>query len=395
MWSYKKMMIAAFAGMVMVTGCTKDDDDPKVELEPIVLDCDFFQTDQVLEDDPDRPVDFIVPCVARVLADVVIKPGVVIEFEDDGGLKVEGSGTLKVEGTASKKVVFTGVNKVKGSWRGIFVFTKSVNNSFDHAVISFGGGNSFNSNNDRGNLICYTCKISVTNTTLDNGREYGFNSTYASSEILAFDNNTITGNEKFPVKSVVNAGHMFNGSNDYTGNGNNNDQDFIYLKANDGLDDNRTWEKTNVPYRIDGNLKVLNNESLTIEAGATLLFEDEASISVSDGGYLATEGSSNDLVLLSGIVEQPGAWKGIINDSDDQRNVIDYTEIAYAGGGAHNSNGDLGTIIVWAGAYQTVTNSILRDNASNADCAIHAPYNGETLVLANNTITNIANEECQ
>lgn len=390
MWSYKKMMIAAFTGMVLATGCKKEDD-PGVQLEPIVLDCDFFETDQVLEDDPDRPVDYIVPCVARVNGDVVIKAGVVIEFEDDAGLKVDGSGTLKVEGTATNKVVFTGVNKVKGSWRGIFVYTKSVNNIFDHAVVSYGGGNSFNSNNDRGNIICYTCKISITNSTIDNGKEYGFNSSYASGEVLAFENNTITENEKFPVKSMVNAGHMFGASNDFTGNG----SDFVYLRANDGLDGLRTWEKINVPYRVDGQLKVEDNESLTIEAGATVLFEDEGSITVRNGAFLATEGTSTEMVLLSGIVEQPGSWKGIITESDDPRNVIDYTEIAFAGGGSHNSNGDLGTIVVWANSYQTVTNSILRDNASNADCAINAPYNGETLVLANNTITNIANEECQ
>jgi hypothetical protein len=389
MSSYKKMMIAAFAGMLMATGCTKDDD-PGVELGPIVLDCNFFESDQVLEDDPNRPVDFIVPCVARVLGNIVIKPSVVIEFEDDAGLKVD-DGYLKVEGTAAKKVVFTGVTKVKGSWRGIYVYSESVNNVIDHAVISYGGGNSFNSNNDRGNLICYTCKISVTNSTIDNGKEHGFNSRYTSSQVLTFENNTVTDNDKYPIFSVTNAGHNFNASNDFTGNA----MDFIFLKAGQGLDGNRTWENSSVPYLVDGQLKVENNESLTIEAGTSLLFEDEGSITVRNGGFLATEGTSTNMVLLSGIVEQPGSWRGILNESDDQRNVIDYTEIAYAGGGAHNSNGDLGTIVVWANAYQTVTNSILRDNATNASCAINAQYNGETLILTNNTITNIATEDCQ
>ncbi len=389
MWSYKKMMIAAFAGMVMATGCTKDDD-PGVQLEPIVLDCNFFETDQVLEDDPDRPVDFIVPCVARVLGKIVIKPGVVIEFEDDAGLKVD-DGYLKVEGTAAKKVVFTGVTKVKGSWRGIYVYSESVNNIIDNAVISYGGGNSFNSNDDRGNLICYTCKISVTNTTIDNGKEHGFNSRYTSSAVLVFDNNTVTDNDKYPVYSVINAGHNFNASNDFTGN----TMDYIFLKAGQEVDGNRVWENSNVPYLVDGQLKIANNESLTIEAGTQLLFEDEGSINVRNGGYFATEGTSTNRVLLSGLVEQPGSWKGILNESDDQRNVIDYAEIAYAGGGSHNSNGDLGTIIVWANAYQTVTNTIMRDNATNAPCAVNAPYNTETVVLSNNTVTNIANEECQ
>lgn len=385
------MMIAAFAGMVMATGCTKEDDDPKVELEPIVLGCNDFKNDMVLEDDPDRPVDYIVTCVMPVEADIVIKEGVVIEFEDDAGIKINSSGTFKVEGTAAKKVVFTGVNKVKGSWRGLIYYSKSVLNSIDHAVISYAGGNSFSSNNNRGNLICYTCKISVTNTELSNGKEHGFNSVYTSSEILAFENNTITDNDKYPVYSVCKQGYAYNSSNSYTGN----TEDYVFLTGGQKLEGNHTWEKLDVPYFVNGHLWIGDNQSLTVEAGTIVLFDDEGEIDVSSGGYFASNGTANNMVYLGGIVEQAGSWLGIINNSADQRNVIDYTEIAYAGGGAHNSNGDLGTIVVWSSAYQAVTNSILRDNATNAPCAINAPYNNETLVLTNNTVTNILNEECQ
>jgi hypothetical protein len=124
-----------------------------------------------------------------------------------------------------------------------------------------------------------------------------------------------------------------------------------------------------------------------------LLFEDASSIGVEDGGYLASNGTQTDFVTLSGLEEQPGSWLGIINYSDDVRNVINYTEIAYAGGGAHNSNGDLGTIVVWAEATQTVTNSILRDAAPSAECAI-LHYPTATLSLSENTILNINNESC-
>jgi len=383
-------LAALFAASLFINGCKKKDDQPPVALEPIVLDCNYFKTDRVLENDPNRPVDYIVTCVAQVTANIVIKAGVVIEFEDDAGLTVN-TGSLKVEGTASSKVVFTGKTKVKGSWRGIFISSQSVNNILDHAVVSYAGGNSFNSNNDRGNVICYACKVSVTNTEISHGKEHGFNASYSNTDINAFENNVIKNNDKHPVYSRIEYGHLFSGVNEMSGNGKNQ----IYMKGGQTIGDHRTWHKTNVPYFVDGNLRIVSGGSLTFSAGADVRFEYSSSISIDDGAFLAANGEAGNRVILAGLAEQPGSWKGIINRSSDTRNVIDYAEIAYAGGGSHNSNGDLGTIIVWANAFQQVTNTILRDAAANAPCAINAPYSNETLVLLNNTITNIASEECQ
>jgi hypothetical protein len=371
-------------------GCKKDGNNDPVDTSPIILDCDYFESDRVLEDDPNRPVDYIVTCAAKVTGDVVINAGVVIEFEDDAGLNVS-SGSLNVKGTASNKVVFTGIEKIKGYWRGIFFLSESINNKLDHAVVSYAGGNKFNSNNDRGNVICYQCKLSMTNTELSNGMEHGFNATYTSTDILAFDNNVITSNDKYPVISKTNLGHHYNGSNDYSGNG----MDYILLEGGQPIGDDYTWESTNVPFLIDGNLKIGDGESLTLEAGAEILFDVDSEIDVSDGGYFASLGEASNMVTLSGMLEQPGAWLGIINLSSDPRNEIDFTEISYAGGGQHNSNGDLGTIVVWSNAYQKVTNTIIRDAALDNTCAINAPYSNETLVLENNTIVNIPEESCQ
>ncbi len=392
MLNFRVLLAIAAVGAIGFTGCKKDvEDDGKTVLEPIVLGCNDFKSDMVLKDDPARPVDYIVPCVMAVEANIVVKQGVVIEFRDDAGISVNGSGTFKIEGTASEKVVLTGVNKIKGSWRGVIYFSKSVMNTIDHAVISYAGGNSFNSNNDRANLICYNCKIGVANTELSHGKEHGFNAVYSSSEILTFSNNVVTDNAKYPINSSTLYGHAYNGTNDFSGNG----QDYIFLRYTNNIQGNYTWQKTNVPYLIDGSIRIGDNQSLTVAPGSSILFEDESGLRVDAGGYFHAEGTVDDKIYLGGLVEQPGSWLGIINYSNDQRNIIDHAEIAYAGGGPHNSNGDLGAIVLWSSAYQKVANTIIRDNPANAPCAINAPYNGETIVLSGNTIINIASEECQ
>src|SRR5690554_8029505 len=53
-----------------------------------VLPCDYFNQDRVLVDNPNASVDYIVTCKIDIQGDIVIDPGVVIEFEQDAGFNV-------------------------------------------------------------------------------------------------------------------------------------------------------------------------------------------------------------------------------------------------------------------------------------------------------------------
>lgn len=387
---YKFSLALLAFGMLTMSSCTKDDDDDNGgggNLAPIVLDCDFFETDQVLSDDPDRPVDYVVPCYANVRGEIIVQPGVVIEFEDEAGLAIDGSGYLKVEGTASKKVVFTAVNKVKGAWLGIVFYNQSVNNSLDHAAVRFAGGGQFNSNGDIAAVLCYTCKVTVTNSEISNSAGTGFASTYTSSEVREFSNNVLTDNDNYPVETYLMYAHAFESNNDFTGNA----KDYLFVFADRYIEGERTWQALNVPYRVDGFIQMNSDEGLTIEAGAELRFNAESGIY--NYGYLIVEGTTASPVLLTGYTESPGAWLGIANDSDDVRNLIDHADIAYAGGGQFNSNGDLASVLLWASSYTTISNTTIRDSGS--DCGINMPYSGTTLNTSNLTFTNITTDICQ
>lgn len=384
-----RTFVASLVVLMALTGCEKDNDDNQVVAEPVLLDCNYFNTDRVLEDNPDAPVDYIIPCVAAVSGDIVVQPGVVIEFEDDAGLKVNG-GSFKAEGTAANPIILTGVNKVAGAWKGVIVSSKSVNNIFDYVTISYGGGGQFNSNGDLGNFILYNGKVSISNSTFNHSADKGFNSPYRDADIRAFNNNTITDNASYPVYAAGKYGNMFDGTNQLTGNAAN--YNYIQLYGGHVINGNHVWEKTSVPYKIDGEIWVGDDESLTIEAGAELRFDDDSGIEVRDGGYLDVNGTATEPVLFSGITEVKDSWKGIFVDSDDVRNIIDYATVEYGGGGQFNSNGDLGLIIVYSGANLTVSNCLLQHTT---ECAINAPYNSETLVNLNNTFNDVGDEECQ
>lgn len=198
--------------------------------------------------------------------------------------------------------------------------------------------------------------------------------------------------EKEPVLVRAYMAHEIDPASTLTGNG----KDYVLVKTGD-VDGEVAWEGLSVPYRIVSNnsashtINVNRDESLLLEDGATLLFDSDTGLKVYDG-YLRANGTATEKIVLQGLTPTPGAWRGILVDSDNVNNVLDHVEIAHAGGGSFNSNGDIGSVIVWADSYLALTNSVVRDGSG---CGINATYNGETLVTTGTTFTNVSPDICQ
>src|SRR5690554_4616127 len=135
----------AVASLILFS-CSSDDegiidDDPVVELPPIVLDCDYFSEDRILTDDPQRPVDYVITCYANVQGSLKIESGVVIEFENHAGLRINLDNKIfEIKGTATNPVTLTGTSKQKGHWRGIYLTeAHNQNNLIEHTVIEYAG----------------------------------------------------------------------------------------------------------------------------------------------------------------------------------------------------------------------------------------------------------------
>ena len=123
--------------------------------------------------------------------------------------------------------------------------------------------------------------------------------------------------------------------------------------------------------------------SLIVEKNVTIEFGTDAGINV-DGGSIQLKGEEKTPIILTGIDKSKGAWKGVIVDSNDVKNEINYTHIDYAGGEAFNSNGDKGAVIIWADSKLKIKNSTITNSETYG---INARYGGDELDLKNNTIT--------
>lgn len=92
------------------------------------------------------------------------------------------------------------------------------------------------------------------------------------------------------------------------------------------------------------------NAHLTIEPGVTLLFDQDAGLSVK-GGSLTADGTGDE-ILFTGIDETPGYWRGLqYNDTKRSDNVLKNVAILYAGGSSFDSAESAGLALNSSGAY--------------------------------------------
>lgn len=386
------MMISALTTLLVFSACEKDDNNDNVQTEPAtLLDCDFARDDTTLVNDPNKAIDYIIDCQVFVGGVLTIEPGVVIQFETDAGLEIGDNGTLVAIGNAQNKIVLEGVTATKGAWSGVIVFSNDVRNTMEHVEIRHAGGSGFNSNDDRGNIIIYADgRLKLDHVLSEMSATYGLNAAYWDMT-LDVSNSVFTDNDDEPVQIPATNLHQLDPSNDYTGNAN----DVIKVTIRSISDLTATWEKQNVPYfftRRNEPKQTMNTDGhITIAPGVELIFDSDCGMQAY-GGSITAVGTASEPILFTGLTKQPGAWKGLLFRTNDQRNQLDHVTIEYTGSGSFNSNGDEGAIIVWADAYLSISNSTLRE--SSADCAINAPYSDETVVESGNSYLGFASNYC-
>jgi hypothetical protein len=327
-----------------------------------------------------QPYHVLEGAVVKSYGGLTLDPGVQVAFEADAGLSIAGDAPIVAEGTADAPIRLFAADGQPGSWRGLIIDNNgepAVRNVLQHVEIRGGGSDDFNSNGDLGGLILWADNhLTLRDVTIAESANVGLNLTYWGSTVVLEGVNTFTDNAGPPVWADPMYASSFRSVDRLTGNG-----DDVLLLTEGNIDGTHRWQPLDVPYLLDSvtgifyDIHVTTDSSLTIEAGAEVLFGFETGLSAF--GELAIEGTADDPVVLRG--EQPiaGYWKGIlIEDTDNVSRMFffDHLDLRDAGGAAFNSNGDLGAIIPWADTSLSLTNSVISNVGSGAPCAVNARY---------------------
>jgi len=391
---FKILILLIFTG-AFFSSCSEEDDsvEPVEPTEPtvetVLLDCDSFQSNNsdailVLEDIGEG-VDYLIDCVVSVEVDLVIEPGVVIQFANAAGMKVKEQGSLNAVGTQSEPITFTSASETKGAWKGIITDSEKIKNRFDYVTIEYAGDDGLTSNSEPASLIISSNSyFRLNNVSIKNSLNYGIAATAYNYDV-EINNCTIT-NTDIPIYTIPLVASNISGG-DFTGN----NTDVIRLTSNGvtSINESQTWNNLGVPYRMASDLVIIDGAKFTIEPGIIIEFEDTKGIEIDklfdEGSAIIAEGTPTNPIIFTGVTKAAGAWKAIsCRRSTSIQNKFNHVLIEYAGGA-----GAGGAIEMWVDPVLSVTNTTFKDIDA---CALYAKYDqtNPNLTESNNTLENVS-----
>ncbi|MBI5545025.1 MAG: hypothetical protein HY901_14130, partial [Deltaproteobacteria bacterium] len=210
---------------------------------------------------------------------LTIEPGVELRFADNTRLGAGYSkpGRLVVKGTKEKPVRMIGARSAAGSWAGVKLWTDAGGSSLDNLVIENAG------TDDLAALTLDTSDASLTGVVIKGAKKRALelNSPKPLKAIAGLDLKEAGGDPDELVRMTVQAAHSLGAGNAFP------EKAIILLHGQANQDIKLTAQ--GVPYRIFEEMQVDPPEGksavLTIEAGVTLQFSDDAALTF---GYTQT-----------------------------------------------------------------------------------------------------------
>jgi hypothetical protein len=299
--------------------------------QPIVLDKNItvktVLTDRITN--PDYP-DYIVPKSIVVTNELTINPGVVIAFERDTRLDInDGGGLIIAKGTADKKIRFIGVEKTKGYWVGIMVYSGSNANVLENIEVLHTGSRTLVSATKAAMALFGGGKaqIALKNSLFTENDGYGL-LVQEGGILREFAANTFTKNTEAGIQVDPANVQKLDAASVFTGE---NGRNVVEVKGYYIKGDEVTWAgfKDKTPYRLLGDLAV--DAGWTVSPGVTVEVVRDAVIMINTTGYLIAKGTATDKVTFTGATRTAAFWKGMLIYSTNARNVIENAEISNGG----------------------------------------------------------------
>lgn len=300
--------------------------------EPVVINSNITVkttlVDRVLN--ADLP-DYIVTKSIDVNHELTINPGVVIAFERDVRLNVnDNGGILIAKGTADNKIKLVGVQKTKGYWVGITLYSGSNANAMEYVEVMHTGSRTIYSTTKAALFLSggNRAQIGLKNCLFSQNDGYGLY-VYDGGILREFAQNTFTSNTEAGILldalnvAKLDAASVFTG-----GNGRN----VVEITSSSLKGSNEiVWagfaDKT--PYRITSELGV--DAGWKLNPGVTVEMNRNAVIRINSSGYLMAKGTATDRVVFTGAERTAAYWTGIICYSQDAKNTLEYAEVSNAG----------------------------------------------------------------
>ena len=299
--------------------------------ESAVLINSNITADRTLEDifsDPSQP-DYRVTQNIVASAVLTVKPGVVIEFDENTYLTVaSGGGALIADGEATNKITFTTSN-IAGNirWGGLYFTSQDSRNVLDNVIVAYAGASKSryaNLVNVAANVgLTEGAKVKITNSEISQGGGYGVFVRFG--ELLEFSGNNINNNALSGIGLPITVAGVLDAATTFA----DNTVGAVEVFGSTIVENITLVDLSgDAYYYVSGSLTA--NADLTIEAGTELRMEEDAFITITDEGVFIVNGTEANRVVFTALNED-NPWGGIKLTSTSSRNKIDYATITQAG----------------------------------------------------------------
>ena len=334
----KWLFLFMIASLFLLTGCKKDTNvDPigptvPTVTEPLAISANITAKTNLVDRvaNPELP-DYIVTKSIDVNNELTINPGVVVAFERDVRMNVNDNGGLLIaKGEADKKIRFIGLQKTKGFWVGIALYSGSNANTMEYVEVMHAGSRPIYSTTKSALFMSggNRAQIGLKNSLFSQNDGYGIY-IYTGGIVRTFEKNAFTGNTEAGILLDADNVAKLDPASTFTGGNGRNVVEVTpsSIKATSET----TWAgfADKSPYRLTGEFTI--NSGFKLMPGVTMQMNQNAVIRVNSEGYLSAKGTATEKVVFTSANGSTAYWRGIICYSPDSKNVLENAEVTNAG----------------------------------------------------------------
>jgi len=268
---------------------------------------------------------------------LTLEAGSVLKFENDVNMDIRTS--LMAIGTPDNHIVFTSNQTVPapGDWDKLYFDYSDQPSNLQYCDILYGGSDGYGSvvlwehiasfdycdiSHSSSSGMCFwgDATAYITNSEIHHNATFGVESNPWNS-IAEISNTIIHDNGDYAIQAGADEIQFID--DDVVIN--DNEKNAIKVIGDDVV--TGTWYNHDVPYDIEGDIHVLNNETLTIEAGNKIHFLGNYSINVE--GALLAESTADERIVFTNSPDARTNWKNISFSTPDdvcQLTLCDFTD---------------------------------------------------------------------
>lgn len=323
---------------------------------------------------------------------LTIEPGTTIKFNTSSSIwfGYYNNCTLIANGTAEKRIKFTtsASSPTAGTWNGVYFSSHCLNNtSVTFCDFEYGG------TADNGIVNIADSKITFTNCTVKNAKNFGIDLSYDGSFVASsFTNNAISNCGSHAIVIKANYLHTLGANNTITCGTN---LGIFVSSATVTSASPISWLNQTVPFYFTGQTR-FDDVTLTIQPGCTFKFNAN---SYWDIGYYAnatliangTDMSTGKITFTTSASNPaPGAWDGLYFSSLAQNgSKLNYCEISY--GGDSGTSTDANIEVNCTSGNLTISNCLINNSQGWGINLNGKTLSGQSInnTYANNVLGNI------